>query len=364
MALEQTVADVVQKLRANMFPNESAVSSTAVVPILGDLGWPVNNPLVVYREYPVERTRADLALCRPDYGNPRNSKPIVFVEVKKVGNLTLVGEDQLFRYAFTNGVQLLVFTDGQHWDFYLTSGQGSYDERKIYSLDLLENGIDESCGVFRRYLQQDDVLSHVAINRAMEDYQNLLRNRAIKERFPEAWNRMLEEPSDVVVRELANRVALLCGSIPDQTLCQEFLSGVPRYQTSGFTPPSPPGPPPEPPLPGNGTGFTLRGTWHPCRNMTGIMIGVLEELAKADFTFPERFASSDTRTKRNYIARKLEDLYIGSPHLEKYSRMTSFGWYVGTNYSKSGLENAIKLACQVSGLSLGSDLFIQLDKNP
>jgi hypothetical protein len=362
MALEQTVADVVQKLQANMFPNESAVSSTAVVPILGDLGWPVNNPLVVYREYPVERTRAYLALCRPDYGNPRNCKPIVFVEVKKVGNLTLIGEDQLFRYAFTNGVQLLVFTDGQQWDFYLTSGQGSYDERKIFSLNLLENGIDKSCGVFRRYLQQDDVLSHVAINRAMEDYQNLLRNRAIKERFPEAWNRMLEEPSDVVVQELANRVALLCGSVPDQTLCQEFLSGVPRYQTSGFAPP--PSPPAKPLPPSNGTGFTLRGTWHPCRNMTGIMIGVLEELAKADPTFPERFANRDTRKRRNYIARNQEELYIGRPDLAmKASRKASFGWYVGTNYSRKAMENAITLACEVVGLRLGSDLVIQLDKS-
>ena len=127
--LEQDIRDIRENLRRGRYANEAAVSQSIVRRLLGTLGWPIYDPQVVYPEYTVEGRRVDYALCHPA------SKPRIFVEVKAVGK-SEDAERQLFEYAFHMGVPLAVLTDGREWSFFLPAGAGSYDERRIYKLDL------------------------------------------------------------------------------------------------------------------------------------------------------------------------------------------------------------------------------------
>ena len=103
MAMEQTISQIQENLRKGLFPNEAAVTTGAVLPILNDLGWQVFDPSVVFPQYKVEtqfkreKRFVDFALLRP------NGNPTIFVEAKKVG-AAASGEMQLFEYAFHKGV--------------------------------------------------------------------------------------------------------------------------------------------------------------------------------------------------------------------------------------------------------------------
>ena len=80
MALEDTITDVVEKLREGAFPNEQSVSQGIVLRVLSDLHWDVFENSVVWPEYATAGGgRADFALCEP------RSKPKVLIEVKQPG---------------------------------------------------------------------------------------------------------------------------------------------------------------------------------------------------------------------------------------------------------------------------------------
>lgn len=114
-----------------------------VLRILTSLGWDSFDTTVVWSEFSVAPRRVDYSLCHPP------KKPTVFIEVKQPGH-TEAADRQLFEYAFHEGVPLAVLTDGQTWNFYLPSGQGSYDDRRVYRLDFLERNPNEAVNKLER----------------------------------------------------------------------------------------------------------------------------------------------------------------------------------------------------------------------
>ena len=69
-------------------------------------------------------------------------KTAVFIEVKRVGGIK-GGDRQLFEYAFHEGVPMALLTDGQEWHFYLPLEQGSYQDRRLYKLDMINRPVEE-----------------------------------------------------------------------------------------------------------------------------------------------------------------------------------------------------------------------------
>lgn len=371
MSLDDTISQVQENLRKGLFPSEAAVSTGAVLPILNALGWQVFNPSVVTPEYTVEGRRVDFALCRS------NGQPVVFLEVKRVG-VAESGERQLFEYAFHRGVPLAVLTDGQEWNFYLPAGEGDYQDRRVYKLDLLERDLSECSYRLNRYLSYADVSSGVAFENAQSDYRDVNREREIDRILPQAWDALLSEADDLLVEILADKVADLCGFKPDLETCAEFLSSIvsggrpafsdiqitqTRHLTSQANVSSVKSPPTrQTRTRGSGqAGYSLYGRNHPCRNATSVMISVFEMLTDDDSTFPERFASRRHGSKRRYIAMDKYELYPDKPQLcEQESRQLTSGWFIGTNYNKGSIEKIIRLACEVAGLEFGKDLIVNM----
>jgi predicted type IV restriction endonuclease len=214
--LETDINDIKKDLVAGLFPNEAAVSQGILLRILHGLKWPTYNTQVVCPEFAIESRRVDFALC------PRPNEPMVFVEVKQVGQGE--GADrQLFEYAFHIGVPLAILTDGREWHFYLPAERGQYNERRFYKLDIIERDTSESAYRLKRYLQFDDIRSGEALERARADYRDAARDRIVESTLPEAWARLVAEGETLLIDLIAEKVEDICGFKPEPDMVAQFL---------------------------------------------------------------------------------------------------------------------------------------------
>lgn len=217
MALSDHLERVRERLRRGDFPSERAVSQGVLLPVLNELGWPFFDTNVVYPEFSLEGRRVDYALCHPA------ERPVVFIEVKNV-NVGLSGADrQLFEYAFHSGVPMAVLTDGREWIFFLPGERGSYDERMVCKLQLLQQDVEDAAGLLERYLSYDRVSSGKALDAARSDYQDVVRARETAGALPKIWRALLEEPDSLLLDLLADKYEEMNGDKPDLDSCRRFL---------------------------------------------------------------------------------------------------------------------------------------------
>lgn len=363
MELREHILRIQDNIRAGRFSNEAAVSQGIVLPLLQALGWPTYDTRIVSPEYGVEGRRVDFALCHPP------DKPMVFIEVKQIGQSE--GADrQLFEYAFHLGVPMAVLTDGQEWHFYLPGEQGLYQERRVYKLDLLERSLEECETRLKRYLDYQASYSGKALEEARRDYQGVAKDRQITLTLPLAWTKLTEEPDDLLIELIADKVESLCGYKPDPDTVASFLANGAKAPVSPQSKPIVPQPKVQKPPPAlakqsqpSSVGFRLQGRNYAARNARDVMVQLFEELARKDSTFLERFAARPKHgKKRRFIARSRVELYPDRPDLgEAHSHRLSNGWWIGTNYSRENIEKIVKMACEVADLKYGTDVVIKLE---
>jgi len=314
MSLETTLTDIISRLRQGKFPNEQAISQGIVLRVFQEIGWDTWDTNVVWPEYQTGEGRADFALCHPP------SKPAVFIEVKQPGK----AEDavrQALEYAFHAGVPFVVLTDGRTWSFYLPAEQGSYDDRRVYKLDLYERPPPEAAAVLHRYLDCARVQSGEALETARKEYRSRNRQSQAKAAIPEAWRELVEKGDEHLVEILTNAVESRAGVRPNADDVAEFLAGLGKTiiveAARSNTTQSRVGissrlTPTRTPSKTTRTGrLVLLGKAHAYQNAKDAMVIVLPELAKTDPLFLERCSQHpDVQgRKRRYIARTSEELY-------------------------------------------------------
>lgn len=359
MNLNEHILQIQNDLRSGRFLNEASVSQGVVLRILQILGWPIFDSHVVMPEYSVGGRRVDFALCHPA------RKPLIFIEVKQVGQ-SEGADKQLFEYAFHEGVPLTVLTDGQEWHFYLPAEQGSYQERRVYKLDILERSIDECAYRFKKYLDYQDSCSGKTLQEARKEYQSVSKDRQINQTLPIAWEKLIKEPDEILLELVADKVESICGYKPELDAVSNFLSKQnqqnlkvdsyikPTTSTNNVIKHTS--------LVISSYGFSLNNRKMESKNARGVMIDLFKELAKQDNTFLERFAARPHGKKRRYIAKSKAELYPGRLDIaESNSSQLIDGWWIGTHLSKKGIEGIIKMACEVAGLKFGSDVIIRLE---
>ena len=357
MALKVTLESVTQNLRAGRYPNEQAISQGVVLRILNELGWDVYNPDHVWPEYSVGGRRVDFALCFPA------KKPSIFIEVKQPGRVE-GGDQQLFEYAFHNGVPMAILCDGKTWGFYLPTEQGTYDERRVYKLDLQERTSDEATEKLTRYLSFQRTLSGEAIDDARRDYRDRNRRSLAQKTIPEAWGDLVEGEEPTLMERLAAEVETKCGVKPEVDDIVTFLKAL-RVLNPPVTPSAPAtNPPPRPatqapgPIPAGRCGYELSGRAVSCRTAKEVMIGILRDLTTADPSFAERcYRHPENQGRvRTYVARTTSELYPGRADLEKESVEFAPGWFIATNVSNQLKDKIIRMACDVAGVTLNTQL--------
>ena len=233
MKLEHVLKTVVERLRSDKLTDEEHVKHSVVLPILRALEWDDTDPSAFKSQYVLENgKRVDYALLVEDYSRRGRGEPMVFVEAKRRGDSGPDGEEQLFQYATNRGVPLLLLTDGDRWDFYLSMAAGEYADRKFCELDLSKESA-LAPEPLQQYLAREAVVSGAAKQRAEETLRRRLERRRARDSMPEVWRELLRDADEVLCDRLASQVKKKCGVEPDEDHVRQFLSDRARDTTSG-----------------------------------------------------------------------------------------------------------------------------------
>ncbi|MFW2829463.1 hypothetical protein [Sphingomonas sp. ID0503] len=353
------------------------MSHGIVTPIVSSLGWDSADPHQMVPELAIPRGRVDFALLR------LGKKPAVFIEVKGVGRAA-EADRQLFEYAFHEGVPLCVLTDGREWSFYLPAAQGSYDERRLYRLQLDDRDPAECERVLQRYLAYDRIRSGVAREDAFRDFQDAAGQREAVTALPRAWLELLAEPEQLLIDIVGDKAEALCGFKPSVDDVTRFL----RRLTTGEVPavystaparmasqkviavPAAPIPPASASpaattkrgAPDQAAGTitaTLLGKSQNFENATFALVEVLRTITALDAAkIPELAELARGRT-RSHIARSAAEINPLRPDLAKSAEFAS-GWLVGLNISNEEKMRIIRKACVVYGLRVPEDVDVAM----
>lgn len=352
--MQELLDRITARLRDGSYPTEASVSLGVIVPVLRALGWDDTDPEQVIPEFASGGRRVDFALC----GAGR--KPSLFIEVKGVGRAT-EGDRQLFEYAFHEGIPLCLLTDGREWSFFLPGGQGSYDERRVYRLQLDERPVEECTRVLTRYLSRDRIKSGEAFEDAMRDYRDIASRREAKRRLPEAWSKLVEQPEDLLVELLSEQTEALCGYAPISADVLAFLMSLKPTSQGTMPEPRPPVTNPAPLRGGTNRKleYTAFGSHHSASNAAMAFVEILTAIAKRYPDKLEDMAMAVRGRSRNHIARTVAEIYPSRPDL---ARAVEFhpGWLVGLNIANREKLRILKEVCRVTGLRFGSDIVIDL----
>ncbi|MGA1847307.1 type I restriction endonuclease [Deferribacter abyssi] len=199
--------------------DEAATKQVVILRILKSLGWDPFNIDEIYPEYSVGVKRVDYALRH----NGRNK---VFIEVKKVNEDLEKHQEQLLNYSFQEGVKLAILTNGISWWFYLPLREGSWEQRKFYTIEIFDQNSEDIVNKFEDFLAKANVISDRAIENAENLYKSRQKHYLIEETLPKAWNKIITEPDDLLVELLADTTEKLCGYKPDNEIVEKFLMKV------------------------------------------------------------------------------------------------------------------------------------------
>lgn len=364
--MQQLIERIRERLRQSAYMNEAAISHGVVMPIVGSLGWDTADPAQVVPEFPIEgRGRIDFAL----FGIGR--KPSVLIEVKGVGR-AVEADRQLFEYAFHQGVPLCVLTDGREWSFYLPSGQGSYEDRRVYRLQLDDREPAECERVLHRYLARERVRDQSAFEDAQRDYRDAAGKREAAGALHRAWTELLEEVDGLVPQAVADKAEALCGFRPGDDDVRRFLQTLQPQASAKVAPVSSPRPVA---AGGEGTSasaaaprrgkssdpiqFTLLGKQLETPTAALALLEILRALVARDPDRVGTLSAALRKRSRSLIDRSPELINPNRPDLAEATDIGD-GWMVGLRLSNQDKMGVIRTAAHVYELRMPEDLSIML----
>jgi len=217
--MKKIFLELIQKIQSDkrlaLF-DEAATKQTVVLRILSSLGWDTFNIDEVHPEYSVGGKKVDYSLI---YNN--NNK--VFIEVKKVAEDLEKHQEQILNYSFQEGVKLAILTNGITWWFYLPLHEGSWEQRKFYTIEIYDQVSEDITEKFVDFLSKKNVISGEAIKNGEYIYKSKQTSTLIKDTLPKAWNKIIRESDELFVELLAETTEKLCGHKPDDIVVEDFI---------------------------------------------------------------------------------------------------------------------------------------------
>ena len=361
LAILKTALD---RIRSNLLEKEADVKQAVVSPILRALDWDDSNPAECKCEYPVPGGSVDYALIRSS-----DKTPLVFIETKRLGGLSAQGEDQLLGYAFKAGAPLLILTDGNVWEFYLSMAEGALNDRCFYRAELKrEKNISVCAQHFTDYLRKDRVVSGQARQKADERRQSNKEKRKARNAISGVWRDLLAE-SDELRELLEEAVESKCGTKPELDDVKSFLAKqtashssahlvVPAASQPSHSTQAPAAP--QSSWADNNqdrriVGFVFRGETRNCRSGKETIVEIVKGFDRLDHTFMDRFDPRVRGHKNRLVARNRNELY-DDPKWMLISEDLQNGWWIGVKLSNDAIRGKIQIACDVAGVKFGSEL--------
>jgi len=217
--MKEQIISFIENIKSNTNINsfdEASTKQAIVLKLLFLLGWDTFNVEEVAPEYSVQTTRVDYSLRV-------NNSNKAFVEVKKPIEDLDKHQEQLLNYSFKEGIALSILTNGITWWFYLPLKEGSWEQRRFYSIDLLQQHPEDIALKFFDFLHKDNIISGQSIRNAEKVYKGQQKKNIIKEALPKAWEKLITDPDDILVDLLSETTEKLCGYFADVNMVHDFL---------------------------------------------------------------------------------------------------------------------------------------------
>ena len=341
----------VQSDRRLISLDEAATKQGVILKILSFLGWDPFNIEEIYPEFPVGAGRVDFALRHNNYNK-------VFIEVKKVGEDLEKHQEQILNYSFQYGVKIAILTNGITWWFYLPLHEGSWEQRRFYTIEIYEQNAEDIAQKFIDFLSKENVISGKAVENAEKIYKSKQRSILIKETLPMAWNKIIKEPDDSLVELIAETTEKLCGYRPDHTTVEEFLISHVQTEMPKLPKPRKTEWVKEKDLPQSYTGasiaaFKFKGERYEVKSWRAMLLKVCEIMLSSHRENFDKVLNLAGR-KRPYFTKNPNELR--SPE-----RISGTDIFVETNLSANSIVRLSKSILQLFGYS-EKDLMIELRK--
>jgi hypothetical protein len=195
----------------------ASIKQGVVLKILSFLGWDPFNMEEIHPEYDVKGGKVDFALRHEN-----TSK--VFIQVKKGVKNFKKHQGPLTDWAVQEGVKLAILTNGVTWWFSLPLRNGSQDEKRFHTTEIVGQKTEEITKNFDELLSKENVISDRAFKKAQDIYNQRLSSLQIIDTLPKAWNKILSEPEIWLYDILADVTNDLCGHKPDTETVEKFIA--------------------------------------------------------------------------------------------------------------------------------------------
>jgi hypothetical protein len=220
----QKLNDLISRIPSykNKNLDETTTKQVIILPLLNFLGWDIFNPEEVKAEFLVTGGKVDYSLRIHNMNK-------VFMEVKRVGTELENHQNQLLNYSFKHGVKLAILTNGITWWFYLPLTEGSWEQRKFYAIDILQQEVIDITDKFESFLSRSNVESGESVEIADKLIKGKHKEKTIKENLPKAWKRIISLQDKLLVDLLAETTEKICGFRPDVEHVEFFLKSIEMY---------------------------------------------------------------------------------------------------------------------------------------
>ena len=219
MTMEKQITAFIETLKKNKRLSTFDKASTKqaiVIRLLSLLGWDIFNVDEVKPDHSVKSSLIDFVL-RP--GNIDT----VFIGVESVGEELNRFQKDLLGSALNEGVKLAILTNGVTWWFYLSFSEGAFEQKRFCALDLLKHPPGETAARFIELLEKDNIAKGKALKIA-ESIQTKRQRKLIEKSMGKAWNNIISEPHETLVKLFGETVEGICGYKPDKEMITEYLT--------------------------------------------------------------------------------------------------------------------------------------------
>jgi predicted type IV restriction endonuclease len=199
--------------------SEEATKQGFILPVFQKLGWNPFDVQEVYPEFSVQNGRVDYSLRLNNHNK-------VFVEVKRLGEDLDRHQEQLLQYAFKHGVKLAILTNGTIWWFYLPLHEGSWEQRRFYTIDMQSQASIDIAEKLVSFLAKAAVASGQAVSNAESVYTSRQRREIIEQTLPKAWRKLLTESDELLTDVVGEVVEKLSGYKPEAAVVIQFLKNI------------------------------------------------------------------------------------------------------------------------------------------
>ena len=324
MSLQETL----KKIRSSPDPeNEKAVEAKILTPILENLGWDIYGTELQYR-YTVgdkkDRNEVDLAL-------KIKGRVVMLVEAKASSVKLDDYVSQILRYAYYEGVQLCVLTNGREWWLYLPREDGAPKERRFATFNIKSDSVEKLAGNLETYLSKENLRTKEAEKRAKEVLKALRDEEYLRKEIPRIWKAKLDEPDrelvDLVIKWTDHEIGLK----PTKEQITAVLKGLPLPTVL-----SSPGPLDTESETQEIIGFDLFGKNYTVKQKVKAQKMIVNEIHKRHITNFERALEIDGFVKRpppgkfdEYHKIGLSGVYVslsGNIYVRLYNLLNQFGY--------------------------------------